>query len=741
MTHLFKWGITLFSFALLFSITGCSDDDAKSSDCEMMEFKFTGNNNDNLADGIVCDGVIDGSDITVEVPSGTDVSSLVANFTSTGAVVRIGTTLQVSGTTVNNFSSPLTYTVVAEDNTTKEYVVSVVKPDKAITSFIFEADKNAGISTDAEGVITGSGSNWTVTVSLPESLDRTALIPTFVTTGTMVTVNNAEQTSGTTAVNFTNDVVYTVTAENGTTARYTVKIQKLSAEISSFRFNKSSNSGLTEDVVFTIDQTSKTITGYIGKWIDSPNPGLLKPTFTVSTGAAVYVTNNEQTSGTTAQSFVDEITYTVKLSEDVKTDYTVKVVCPQLISEIPVMRFSVNLGTITSKEEYRDSKLEIIGNGITTGLWHYTDADMRIRLRGNSTMGLPKKPFRINFPDNISPLGLNHANVKNWVLLANDADKSLVRNAVAFAISRTLLDKTDPYHSPNAVLFTAATQHVNVYVGDAYQGVYHLTDHMQRATGRIDIPSTGMSGDALTGGYHVELDGFAYSEILWFETPKSLPVTIKYPDAIETVPDIQADVRYQYIKNYFADAENAIFAANYTDPVNGWRKYFDESTLVDYYIISEFTGNPDSWWSTHMYKLRDSDGGKLYFGPVWDFDIAFDNDSRINNAVNTLMLTGAHEPKTWMTKLFTDAALKAAVKARWNAKKADLLANAINVLTTDSEAMPKSIEANFTKWNIGEQALGHGKQRNYTKHENALNDVKTYINARYNYLDGVFNGW
>lgn len=754
MTHYFKLLILLFSIVLLCTVTGCSESD--SSDCEMKSFSFLKADNSGLTAD--CAAVINGTDVRIYVPPRTDVTSLVARFDATGPVVRIGQTTQTSGATVNDFSATVVYVVVAEDQSVKNYAVTVVveeipgSPHKAITKFAFEKALNTQLPEDVEGEMSGSGTELVIEVVLPSTLDRTSLIPTFETTGVKVTVEGKEQTSGKTAVDFTGDVTYVVMAENESTAVYTIKINvyEPSSEMESFCFEKKNNPGLREDVVFDIDHTKKTITGYIGKWIESATPEKLIATFATDIGATVYMNDVKQESGVTENTFKNELVYKVKLSGQMESDYTVNVISPQVTQELPIMRFSVSLNWIQSKEIYQKSKLEIVDNGITGGaVWTYNDKEVEIRLRGNSTMGLPKKPFRVKFPDKISPLGLTHCSEKSWVLLANDADKSLLRNAVAFAVSRTLLKEGDPFHKDEAILFTAATQHVDVYVGDEYQGVYHLTDQMQAKKGRVTLEEPDPAGgDELTGGYLLELDGFAHSEFTYFDTPKGMPVTLKFPDLedndyVNYTSQSAAfqDSRYLYIKNQYADAENMLFSGNYKDADNGWRKYFDESTLIDYYIISEFTGNPDAWWSTYMYKLRDSDSESLFFGPVWDFDIAFDNDNRLNNATNNLMLEVAHEPKTWMTRFLTDEKLKSDIKARWNAKKTELLANALATVEKDSEAMSKSIEANFIKWDISSQALGHGMQRNFKSYEAALVQLKNYINARYKYLDDKLNTW
>lgn len=70
-------------------------------------------------------GVIGENTITLTVPDGTVLNSLVAAFATTGQSVTVGGVVQVSGTTQNNFSTTVTYTVTAEDSSTKTYTVTV----------------------------------------------------------------------------------------------------------------------------------------------------------------------------------------------------------------------------------------------------------------------------------------------------------------------------------------------------------------------------------------------------------------------------------------------------------------------------------------------------------------------------------------------------------------------------------------------------------------------------------------
>ena len=166
---------------------------------------------------------ITGTAIAVTMPFGTSKAGLVATFSTSGFSVKVGSTLQTSGTTSNDFTSPVTYTVTAADNSTATYIVTVanaLSSAKAITAY--------SIASQTSSTIIGS----VITVTMPYSTPSvTALVATFSTTGASVTAGSSPvtQVSGSTPNDFTNPVVYTVHAANGTTATYTVTVNVLAA--------------------------------------------------------------------------------------------------------------------------------------------------------------------------------------------------------------------------------------------------------------------------------------------------------------------------------------------------------------------------------------------------------------------------------------------------------------------------------------------------------------------------------
>ena len=251
--------------------------------------------------------------IAVTMPFGTDVTNLIATYTTTGTTVKVGAVVQANGATANNFTSPVVYTVTASDSSAATYTVSVtIAPNsaKAITSYSF-----AGFPA-APGVVNEPAK--TIAMILPFGTNVTNLIATFATTGTVVKVGAAVQTSGTTANNFSSPVMYTVTADNGSSATYTINVTiapNPAKAITAYSFvGFSAAPGV-------INEPAKTIALNLPFGTDITN---LIATF-ATTGTTVKVGAAVQTSGTTPNNFSSPVVYTVTAADGSTVAYTVTV--------------------------------------------------------------------------------------------------------------------------------------------------------------------------------------------------------------------------------------------------------------------------------------------------------------------------------------------------------------------------------------------------------------------------------
>jgi hypothetical protein len=280
----------------------------------------------------------------------------------------------------------------------------------------------------------------------------------------------------------------------------------------------------------------------------------------------------------------------------------------QQLTDLPTFRIQTAGNVpVNSKTNYVQATLTINSSNEQESV---TGLPLGIRGRGNSTWWMSKKPYRIKLDAKRNLLGLP-SREKDWVLLANYADKTLIRNAVASKISELINLEYSP-----------SFRFVDVVLNGSYIGNYMLTDQIEVGTHRAPVEKlnpTDTENPIITGGYLLEIDGFASGEPLWFQTPKGLKITIKYPDSDEINTQ-----QKNYIKNFLLDFEAILFSANFRNEEVGYRALVDENSLINWYIACELTGNSDAFWSTYLYKKRNDN--HIYFGPLWDYDIAFNNE-------------------------------------------------------------------------------------------------------------------
>jgi hypothetical protein len=391
-----------------------------------------------------------------------------------------------------------------------------------------------------------------------------------------------------------------------------------------------------------------------------------------------------------------------------------------------VIIHTANAQEITSKSYYLKGIISFISED---GTQIYTDS-LDIRGRGNASWDFEKKPYRIKLHNKTKVLG-NPAEAKNWTLINNWGDKTLMRNLLAFDIS-------EKFRMP----YTPAGQPVNVFLNGEYKGCYQLCDHIDVRKNRVDIKemkNTDLSGEALTGGYLVEIDAYAWNESVWFNSNRATPVTIKSPDN-----DVILTQQKNYIKTHFDNWESAIFSSNYTNSVSGFRKYMDTETFVKHFLVGELSGNTDTYWSVYMYKQRGDD--KFYFGPVWDFDLAFENDNRtypVNNKTDWIYKSGSAAGSTQSTinRLLTDKNLSDEIRTAWsNFRDWGIISDTslLNTVNHYAEVMDASQKLNFVRWKILNSYV-HQNPRVYGSYKGEVDNVRNYITNRIKWIDNKLN--
>lgn len=318
----------------------------------------------------------------------------------------------------------------------------------------------------------------------------------------------------------------------------------------------------------------------------------------------------------------------------------------------------------------KDNKVDTKGKG-------------KIKLRGNMTMQLNKKPYKIKFDDKQSPLGMP-ANAKKWNLLANHGDKTLLRNKLAFKISSLFEMK-----------YTPACKPVDLMVNGEYKGSYDLCDQVEQGKGRVEIEKMSkkdINEPEVTGGYIIEADFWARREENHIESKRGIIYTIKYPDEDDIVPE-----QMDYINNTFNLAEEDVYN-------NDFGK-IDIESLCKFILVEDLCANSETFWSTYITKERLED--KFSFGPVWDFDIAFDNDKRVYPALekkNFIFKWGvsAGTMEKFALKILSDENNLKTLKEIWNQYKGKKITKEILIkfINDETKNIFESQKLNFMRWDV-----------------------------------------
>lgn len=368
-------------------------------------------------------------------------------------------------------------------------------------------------------------------------------------------------------------------------------------------------------------------------------------------------------------------------------------IAPTCIAEPPV-RLTIDTAAmvpITSKEDYLTATLNLDGQTL----------DSRIRGRGNSTWLMAKKPYRLNLNEATGLLGMPAA--RNWALLANYADKTLLRNALAFCVSETL-----------GMEYTPRSRHVELTLNGEYVGVYQLTEHIEVRPSKVNI---GAETDS-SNGFFIEWDGLYAAEPLWFISSMDIPYVFKS----DPTPEQQVAV-----ENYINDVENRL-----TTSFASFSERVDVESLVNYYLVNELLKNNDALWysSTFLFRRQDE---KLRFGPVWDFDIAAGNINRNGNDDPTGFWT---KDTTYLRAAFRYPEFEARVKEKWKFLRSRN-PKILEAISASAQALDESQRRNFERWDILNIAVPPNPVVTGS-YEGEIAYLQNWLRTRMEWLDSEF---
>ena len=339
-----------------------------------------------------------------------------------------------------------------------------------------------------------------------------------------------------------------------------------------------------------------------------------------------------------------------------------------------------------------------------------------IEIRGESSQFFDKKSYGFETWDSqyndLDVALIGFPEEEDWILYGPFSDKSLIRNKLIYELSNRM------------GRYTTKTEFVELTINYEYKGLYIFMEKLKRDKNRIDISkleNADIDEELISGGYIIKIDKSdmedgSYTDYNSFQSQFDVfgnengDIRINFNYEYPKPGEIHANQK-NYIKNYFYEFESSLASNNFKDPINGFRKYIDEDSFIDFFILNELSNNVDGYrLSTYLQKDRNE---KLVIGPIWDFNLSFGNADYCGGErydvwcfkFNERCLGDYWNVPFWWNRLLEDEKFVDKLKNRWNQLRLNILSDN-NILTLIEEQYSflnnetDIINRNFNKWKI-----------------------------------------
>ncbi|HMS69875.1 MAG TPA: CotH kinase family protein [Saprospiraceae bacterium] len=417
-------------------------------------------------------------------------------------------------------------------------------------------------------------------------------------------------------------------------------------------------------------------------------------------------------------------------------------------SNLPLLL--INTNGLSIPDEYKitaQMKVVDLGKGkehTDTSTTFAFDGIIGIELRGSSSQSFPKKPYGIEIKDDKGEdkdeSFFGWPKESDYVLFASYNEKSLMHNVLTMNLAREF------------GMYASRTRYVEVILNGNYQGVYVFMEKVKRDKGRVDIDKLDddeNSGDDLTGGYIMKIDkvtgSIGGSFTSDFKSQYGKDIHYQYD-----TPKAPTSQQVNYIQNFIRTFENSVNNANYKDPDVGYRKYADVESFVKYFLINEFARNMDGFRiSTFLHKDKDSRGGKLKMGPVWDFDICYGNANYCEgnrydlyaHGFNAVCSNDFFQVPFWWNKLLADPYFLDLTRTIYTKERTEGIfkMSRINALIDSLKLeLGQAQVRNYEKWPILGTYVWPQPDPIPASWEGEINELTNWIPKRLEFLDKMF---
>lgn len=390
----------------------------------------------------------------------------------------------------------------------------------------------------------------------------------------------------------------------------------------------------------------------------------------------------------------------------------------------------------TGEALYHKASIDVVDKNNT--LEEFSDDKLDIKVRGNSTADPSKRAYRLKFgkdeKDKVTGelikthkhdlMGGGYAK-RNWALLANCFDHSLIRNALTCELGKII-----------GMPFNPGYCFVDLVINGDYRGTYQVTDHPEVGSHRIDIDEDK--------DWYIEFQGRSDMLDEPYLNIKDLPkFSIKNPDYTDAADADKLAALKVKMEDWVKQWKSGFsYDASITQSdTKGWRAYNDEDQLLKWFLETEITADYDGYMTIKAYRATD---GKLFWGPVWDKDLAWDNYGDYTKTLGAALENASsiryyvYNPGSG-TAILSDPRFVKRVYETYNKLVEDgLEQKLLDIVDQLHLRVNQTQQLNFEKWGITTVYGGLEKYHEWTDYAQYPEQLKTFITARLAFLKEKF---
>lgn len=356
-----------------------------------------------------------------------------------------------------------------------------------------------------------------------------------------------------------------------------------------------------------------------------------------------------------------------------------------------------NFAEIRDNETEHRAHLQVYGDSMPDG----PVLSLKVRGRGNSSAKMPKYGLKLEFDEKQEMFGMPKN--RDWALVANFGDKTHLRNFMMFRLSEWL-----------GARYAPKMQFVELYLNRKYMGLYLFTETVKVGKNRVNIAKTDSS-------FLFEKEDEKKIDDPYVTTRRNYMFHVKNP---KNLTESSSDL----LRNHLNQFEEFIYDSKWVNPeeIEGW---LDLDDYLLHYWVQEFSKNEDGPFARSIYMTWEK-GGKIHFGPLWDFDLAFGNASReVNKPAEDWFIRN----RRWNREIMNNRYVERSATKYWNERK-EVFHDLIDSVPVYRKIIEKAIRNEYRRWPVMSNTENWALKDPYDSYDEAVGVMVEWMESRYRWI-------